>query len=121
MTTPEHRSMRELLGPFVLDQLDAAQRAAVDEHVAGCPACRADVADLTPAAAKLQAARAVARPGTTPALPPPDLVERIVAATVHGAGGSVAAAPVRHGERRAGFPARVLAVAAAVAVAFGLG
>ena len=34
------------LGEFVDDALDAAQRAAVAEHVDGCPACRTLVSDF---------------------------------------------------------------------------
>jgi hypothetical protein len=46
----EHRSACEMfrvsLGVYVLDALDAEGRSMVDEHLADCPACLAELADL---------------------------------------------------------------------------
>lgn len=55
MTTPttdssriDHRRMREALGAWVLGALDGPGRREVEAHLAGCMACAAEVADLSP-------------------------------------------------------------------------
>ncbi len=53
MTDASHRVLRELLGAYALDQLGTADRARIDAHLAGCPACRAELADLRPVVAAL--------------------------------------------------------------------
>jgi hypothetical protein len=40
-----HDELRELLGAYAVDALADTERAAVDEHLAACPACRREVAD----------------------------------------------------------------------------
>jgi anti-sigma-K factor RskA len=42
-----------LIGPYVLDALDDAERAAVTAHLANCPGCAAEVAELRATAARL--------------------------------------------------------------------
>ncbi|NUR27663.1 MAG: anti-sigma factor, partial [Catenulispora sp.] len=42
-----------LTGAYVLDSLDAADRAAFDRHLATCPSCSAEVAELREAVARL--------------------------------------------------------------------
>lgn len=41
---PEHNRLRELLGPYVLGGLDAADRSEIDTHLATCPSCRDELA-----------------------------------------------------------------------------
>jgi anti-sigma-K factor RskA len=45
MTTNE--DLHELLAAYALDALDADERRAFEEHLAGCEPCRADLAQLT--------------------------------------------------------------------------
>lgn len=45
---PEHEQLRLLLGAHVLGGLDATDRAAVEEHLAGCADCREDLVRLAP-------------------------------------------------------------------------
>lgn len=40
-----HDDVRTLAGEYALDILDAGERAAMDQHLAACAACRAHVAD----------------------------------------------------------------------------
>ncbi|MBA2558913.1 MAG: zf-HC2 domain-containing protein [Propionibacteriales bacterium] len=40
----EHDRLRDLLGPYVLGGLDAADRARIDTHLATCPSCRDELA-----------------------------------------------------------------------------
>lgn len=51
----DHQVLRERLGAYVLDGLDAAERDALDAHLAGCPACRAELAAIAPLAGPLRA------------------------------------------------------------------
>ena len=54
-----------LSGAYALDALAPSERASFEEHLAACPACRAEVDELTDVAAALGAA--------TPEVPPPAL------------------------------------------------
>lgn len=49
----DHQQLREQLGTYVLGQLDPAGRDEVQDHLSGCPSCRAEVADLAPVVAAL--------------------------------------------------------------------
>ncbi len=55
-------NLHALTGAYVLDALDADERAAFEAHLPGCPDCRAEVASL---------AEATTRMALTDALPPP--------------------------------------------------
>lgn len=79
MSSPaEHRALREALGLHALGRLDPAERAAVQAHLDGCAACRAELAELAGTARLLG--------GVDPDLlatdvaVPADLGERVVAA-----------------------------------------
>ena len=61
-----------LAGAYALDAITGADRARFERHLAGCQACAGELAELREVTARL--AQAVA------ADPPPDLVERAVAA-----------------------------------------
>ncbi|HSK61947.1 MAG TPA: zf-HC2 domain-containing protein [Actinomycetospora sp.] len=50
---PGHDTLREQLGAHVLGQLDDAERAEVDRHLADCAACRAERDALAPLAGPL--------------------------------------------------------------------
>jgi hypothetical protein len=52
---PEHEQVQELLGAYALDAVEAAERAAVEAHLAECPRCRAEVAEHLETAALLAA------------------------------------------------------------------
>lgn len=45
--------LHTLAGPYALGALTAVERAAFEQHLAGCEACTAEVAELTDAAARL--------------------------------------------------------------------
>jgi anti-sigma factor RsiW len=49
-----HRELRELLGAYVLGQLDPIETGRVRAHLDGCAACRAEHAGIAPLAAALR-------------------------------------------------------------------
>ena len=74
-------NLHALTGAYVLDALDAEERAAFEAHLPGCPDCRGEVASLREAATTMAVADAVAPPpemrdavrariARTPQLPP---------------------------------------------------
>lgn len=72
--------MRELLGAYVLDQLDDRERSSVQAHLDGCADCRGEVAELAPLVPALRSIdlTRLDRLGSPPS-PPPELGEQIVA------------------------------------------
>lgn len=48
-----HDEIAELLGAYALDAIDADERAAVEEHLPGCPRCASEVAEHREVAAQL--------------------------------------------------------------------
>ncbi|MGG5258401.1 anti-sigma factor family protein [Phycicoccus avicenniae] len=106
---PDHEAVRVLVGPYLLGHLDATDAAALEAHLDTCAACRADLAELTPAAGALAALR-----GRAPELaePPADLLERV--------GAAVATEQRRVRRPGAWRTAGVAAAAAAVAAALTL-
>lgn len=46
--TDEHRAMREMMGAYLLADLDDNERVRLRAHLDGCAACRAELASLTP-------------------------------------------------------------------------
>lgn len=69
--TEEHQRLRELLGSYALDHLQDAERSMVRAHLDGCPACRADLAEIAPLTGLLDLVDA--RHFDVPVVPPPDL------------------------------------------------
>jgi len=66
-----HEDIRKLLSPYCGGDLNAAERGRVEEHLAACTACRAELADLQTAVKLIR---------TTPEVePPPWLTSRIMA------------------------------------------
>jgi hypothetical protein len=54
MTPPEERHRyRELIGAFLLGELDREERTAMQTHLSGCPVCQAEVRELEPVVAAL--------------------------------------------------------------------
>lgn len=51
--TMDHASIAELLGAYALDALEPEERSAVEAHLASCPRCEAEVAELQQAASML--------------------------------------------------------------------
>ena len=48
-----HEAASELLGAYALDAVDGAERSDLEEHLATCPRCRAELDGLREAAAAL--------------------------------------------------------------------
>ncbi|WP_240519520.1 anti-sigma factor family protein [Amycolatopsis antarctica] len=103
MNDNAHRALRESLGAYALDQLDERERLTLDAHLAGCPACRAELDELTPVVESLRLVD-VARLGDLSPAPPPELGETVAARVRAEAG------------RRRAFPRNAVAAAAAVVV-----
>jgi anti-sigma factor RsiW len=111
-----HRELREQLGAYALGHGDPAGRGAVRAHLDGCADCRAELAALTPLAARL----ADVDPDRLDEAPPtpPGLGDAVLARIA----AEERSRPVRLADRRS--RARLTAVAAAVGIAaagFGVG
>lgn len=78
MNPDDHRSVREMLGAFVLGHLSASEETAIRAHLDGCPDCRRDLAEIAPVAHEL-AVVDLDRVSAAPT-PSPDLGHRIQAA-----------------------------------------
>jgi hypothetical protein len=94
MDADGHRRCRELLGPYVLGHLDAAEVEEVDAHCLTCEACRDDLAEIAPVAGTLPPRGSRPRAGPTMR----DLEEQVV----------------RSAHRRRHRPRRLAAVASLV-------
>jgi len=70
MAEPTHTELRLSLGSYVLGSLEPADRAALDAHLPGCPACREELASYAalPALMSRLSIDQVHRP--TPEVPP---------------------------------------------------
>jgi anti-sigma-K factor RskA len=125
MSGPGHEHWQDATGAYVLGALDESERAAFEEHLADCPACREEVDQLLPAVQALPVS-------VDPVAPPPALRGRIMAevereASLLAAAGPAADRPPATARRR--FSLRIprlvpVAVAAAllvVGVAIGVG
>jgi len=109
MTADPCREWRGALAAAALGRIDPAEEIALRAHLDGCPACRAELAELTEVARALPSAD-LAHVTADPAEPPPQLRERVVE--------RVASVRDRSHRRRL---RRVLAVAAVVVVGVGIG
>ncbi|MGW5638026.1 anti-sigma factor [Streptomyces sp. NPDC003832] len=98
------------VGAYVLHALPPDEEAAFEEHLAGCPACTLEAAQLSEVAARLAC--------TETADVPPDLLDRVLRETGHGTRDRPPGRPVR-GERRRRL--LVWALAASLAAVAGLG
>lgn len=111
MNVDRHREVRELLGAYVLGQLGDRDRAPVEEHLADCAACRAELSELRPIAAALSGLDPTL---TAQADPPVDLGDRVVQRIQTRRQAAIRRTRIRRG-------AGALLVAASIAVAFGIG
>lgn len=75
MRQEDHRTIREQLGAFALDQLDVTERVAVQAHLDGCPSCRGELAAIAPLAGPLRTVRPDRIDAA--AVPPPYLGEAV--------------------------------------------
>jgi anti-sigma factor RsiW len=93
-----------LVGAYALDAVDDLERAAFDRHLRDCGACRAEVAELQEAAARMA--------DGTWSVPPPALRDRVIAeiATTR------QVAPLAPGRPRRAGSLRIRLTAAAAAV-----
>ncbi len=108
MTGPGHDSIRDDLGLYALGALDADARASFEVHLATCPECRAELAQIAPVIEALSQ--------SVPQVDPPAGLRDRVLALVHPAG-RTASAPSVGGVARWAW----LAAAAAVVISVGLG
>src|SRR5829696_425467 len=125
---PGHEHWQDATGAYVLGALAETERAAFEEHLAGCPACREEVDQLLPAARALPIS-------VEPVAPPPSLKARIMAevereASLLAAAGPEADRPApeqEHRRRRLSLriprlvPAAVAGVLLIVGIAIGVG
>jgi hypothetical protein len=105
-----HDELQDLLGVYALDALEAEERALLDEHLATCARCRAEVHEHRETAALLAHRGGDAPPG----------VWELLASSLEQAPPSlrlVQADRVAIGERRAGGSTMAAVAAAVVAVA----
>jgi anti-sigma-K factor RskA len=100
--------LHDLTAAYALDALEPAEREAYEEHLAGCERCRAEVAELSFAAASLAYA-------AEPVAPPPLLRSRILEAARSERPNVVPLRP-----RWANPVAAVAAVAACAAIGLGV-
>jgi anti-sigma-K factor RskA len=123
MSGPGHEHWSDATGAYVLGALDDTERAAFEEHLAGCPACREEVDELMPAVRALPVS-------VDPVDPPPALRARIMAEVEREASLLAAAGPEAdrpHRRRRLSLrvprlvPAAVAAALLVVGVAIGVG
>ena len=99
---PGHEHWQDATAAYLLGALDEGERAAFEEHLTGCPACRDEVADLEPAARALPIS-------VDPVDPPPALKARIMAevereASLLAAAGPEADRPAEPARRRLRLP-----------------
>ncbi|GAB3908357.1 anti-sigma factor [Kibdelosporangium lantanae] len=73
MSSGLNNDVHTLTGAYVLDALSELERRAFEDHMAGCPACTQEVAELRETAARLGLAAST--------VPPPDLWNRVRTAT----------------------------------------
>jgi hypothetical protein len=76
MKTDDCRHWKEALGAYALGHLPDEERAALDAHLEGCPACRAEAESLL-AVSRLLPHADPARFGPAPQ-PPPELGKRVI-------------------------------------------
>lgn len=110
MNDNSHRTVRELLGAYALDQLDEHARLSVDTHLARCPSCRAELAEITPVATSLRMVNPDRLAEPLPA-PPPEFGD-VVLARIQ----AERAATARRPPRWPGFAAATIAAIAGIAI-----
>jgi hypothetical protein len=114
----DHRRYRELLGAYVLGQLEGAETVELERHLGECASCQAEVAELRALASVLPAADP-SRPTQQSAGwdPSPELEDRVVDAVLAERGARSSRRPFGVWER---FAVGLAAAAAIVAAVIGL-
>ena len=69
---PEHRRIRDLLGPYVLDTLDPEEEWETERHLRECASCRDEERELR------QTHEYLAELAETLEAPPPELKSRVL-------------------------------------------
>jgi len=113
----DHRRLRELLGSFVLGALPSQDASALQAHLDGCPACRAELTELAPLVADLRGVDPDALSDLP--VPPVNLGERIRARVAEER--QLPQARARREQRRRGIRRLVTAAAAMVVLAAAVG
>jgi anti-sigma-K factor RskA len=114
---PDHERFQDAAGTYVLGALPEDEKARYEEHLAACPACRAEVDELAVAARAL--------PVSAPAMkPPPALKARIMAevereAALLASAGEPRSRPKRRWRFALPMPALATACAALIAGVLG--
>jgi anti-sigma-K factor RskA len=108
----EDRALHELTAAYALDALDEEERRSYEGHLAGCVTCREELADLSQTAALLSYA--------VPAATPPDALRERILAEARTDRGATVIPFSRRSRAVLGAAAAVTAVAATLALAFGL-
>lgn len=109
----DHETPHDLSGLYALDALTADERSAFEAHLAGCDACRAEVAALRAAAAAL--------PHTVPQIEPPLALRARVMRAATGADARAIAVPGVPATTQARPAGQWLLLAASLVAAAGLG
>ena len=119
MSARTHEDYKDNIGAYVLGALPELEAEVLEKHLAGCEACRAEVASLQPVTA------AIAR--SVPQVDPPASLKASLMATVHSEAEARSATPARErrGESRmsrwfAGLQPRIAATAALAVLALGV-
>ncbi|MBI1757855.1 MAG: zf-HC2 domain-containing protein [Actinobacteria bacterium] len=77
----DHDEVRLMLGAYLLGGLAGSDRATVEEHLTGCPACRAEMSSLAAIPGLLRRRPADPAPAADPATGPgPELLPRLLSA-----------------------------------------
>lgn len=77
---PTHDEFRFAIGPYVLGHLDDHERAWLEEHLASCVDCAAELRELMPVAGLLREAAPATGVADAGGGPPPDLGVRVESA-----------------------------------------
>ena len=86
MTADDHQRYREeLLGAYILGQLEDPEVAEFERHLGECASCREEAIELREVSDLLREASSwLPGPGISAFDPPPGLKDRVVAALLHG-------------------------------------
>jgi len=108
-----HDELRQMIGAYLLDALEPAERVEFVAHLATCPECTAEVRALSGIASAL--------PYTVPQIDPPFALRQRVLASVGGQSRGLAVESGAAGARRGGWGSGWLSLAALLVIAVSLG
>ncbi|MFK0244136.1 anti-sigma factor family protein [Amycolatopsis azurea] len=78
MKPDDHRTLRETLGAYALDQLDEHERLRIDAHLSGCADCRSELQELSPVVRALTLVDVAHVSDSEQVSVPPDLGDAVV-------------------------------------------